>query len=394
MTTPTADLAALRREIRAWCADNVPSHWRRSQQGCSDADFVAFQTDWRERLASGGFLAPHWPSDWGGSGYSIPQMVVLHEEMARADAPRLSLSQVALYNAGPTILSAGNDEQKRRFLSGILNGDVWCQGFSEPDAGSDLAALKTRAVLDGDAYLVSGQKVWTSYAMHAHWCLVLVRTDANLPKHRGITYLILDMRSEGIDIRPIRQSTGASEFCEVFLDKVRVPVANRLGRENEGWNVALGTLAAERCLVLVEAVERLRHYGLAQLLTAAQSSGEIHGDVLCRVGQLGAEVFALRALCVEMITRLLDHGEASYSSVVKEFYADVLRRFTELGLELAGMAGYQEHEVNRSSGWESGNWIMDFVGSWRWSISGGTSEIQRNIIGERLMGLPPEPRWR
>ncbi len=223
-----------RTRVRDWCARNVPKAWRESQAGADDEAVVAFQRDWRATLESGGFLAPQWPVSMGGCDMPLAQQAILAEELARADAPRLSLYQVAISNAAPAILNFGTDEQKRRFLPGIRNGEVWCQGFSEPGAGSDLASLSTRADRRGDVYVLNGQKIWTSWAKHADWCFILVRTDRDAPKRRGISYLLMDMRSPGITVRPIKQATGAAEFCELFLNDVEVPVANLLGPENEG----------------------------------------------------------------------------------------------------------------------------------------------------------------
>jgi alkylation response protein AidB-like acyl-CoA dehydrogenase len=245
------DLGRFREEVRAWCAGNVPTGWRQEQAGASSAQFARFHRWWGARLRDGGYFAPHWPTQWGGGGFSLPQQVVLAEELARADAPRNALYQVALYNAGPSILHAGTDEQKARFLPPIVQGTVWCQGFSEPNAGSDLAALETRAVRDGEHYVVTGQKVWTSNAHEADRCILLVRTDPTAPKRKGITFLLLDMHAPGVTVRPIVQATGQAEFCELFLDEVRVPVTDRLGAEHEGWAVTNATMASERGVVIV-----------------------------------------------------------------------------------------------------------------------------------------------
>ncbi|MGI8492103.1 MAG: acyl-CoA dehydrogenase family protein, partial [Acidimicrobiales bacterium] len=218
MTDELAALEPFRERVQAWCAANVPTGWRERTD-----DFVDLQRSWAARLREGGFFAPHWPTRWGGAGLSLPEQVVLAQELARADAPRNVLYHVALYNAGPAILHAGTDEQKSRFLPDIVNGTVWCQGFSEPDAGSDLASLSTKAVRDGEHYVVSGQKVWTSQGAEADYCILLVRTDPGAPKRKGITCLLMDMHARGVDVRPIRQATGASEFAELFLDEVLVP---------------------------------------------------------------------------------------------------------------------------------------------------------------------------
>ena len=223
-----------RREVREWCAAHVPKDWREKQLDAGHDEMVAFLRWWAGELAAAGWLAPHWPKEWGG-GFSVREQVVLAEELARGDAPRNALFHVALYNAAPAIIHSGTDEQRSRYLQGILDGEVWCQGFSEPDAGSDLASLSTRAVRDGDHYVVTGQKIWTSMAMEADWCMLLARTDPDAPKHKGISCLIVDMHSPGVEVRPIRQATGVAEFCETFCDEVVVPAANLLGPEHEGW---------------------------------------------------------------------------------------------------------------------------------------------------------------
>ena len=240
---------------------------------------LPFSRWWADELKSSGWFAPHWPKEWGG-GFSVAQQVVIAEELARGDAPRNALFQVALYNAAPAIIHAGTEAQRNRLLPGMLNGDVWCQGFSEPDAGSDLAGLKTRAIRNGDDYVVTGQKVWTSHAQDADWCILLVRTDPRAPKHKGITYLVMNMHTDGVEVRPIRQLTGAQEFCEMFLEGVRIPVDNTIGKENDGWRVAEGTLASERAVVILEMAERLRNNGIGALIADVESFGREGGGNL------------------------------------------------------------------------------------------------------------------
>ena len=202
-------------------------------------------------------------------GFSIPEQVVIAEELGRVGAPRNALYHVAVYNVGPTLLRSATPEQQEKYLSGILAGEVWCQGFSEPNAGSDLASLQTRAVRDGDNYVVTGQKVWTSWAFAADWCMLLVRTDPDVPKHKGISCLVVDMHSPGIEVRPIEQATGSSDFCELFFDEVLVPVEQRIGAENDGWAVAQGTLAAERAITILDLTERLRSCGIEAAVAEA-----------------------------------------------------------------------------------------------------------------------------
>ena len=392
-------LEPFRQQVRAWCAANVPGGWRERQAGASHAQFASFHRRWGEVLREGGYFAPHWPAEWGGAGFSLMQRVVLAEELARADAPRNVLFQVALYNAGPTILHAGTDEQKARFLPPILDGTVWCQGFSEPNAGSDLASLETRAVLDGDEYVVTGQKVWTSAANEADWCILLARTDPAAPKRKGITFLLMDMHAPGVEVRPIKQATGQSEFGELFLDEVRVPVENRLGAENEGWAVTNSTLASERGVVVVELFERFRRNGIAEFVRAvgawtAESGAPLSDDDGARelVAERYAEAVVLRQLLATMVPNIVRRGGVgSEASIVKLFYSELLQRLMRDAAALQGLQAQIEQPALMSAGLETGQWLYDYINSFSWTIGGGTSEIMRNIIGERELGLPREP---
>jgi alkylation response protein AidB-like acyl-CoA dehydrogenase len=359
---------------------------------------VAFLRWWAGELRASGWFAPHWPKEYGG-GFSLAEQVVIAEELVRGDAPRNALHQVALYNAAPAIIHAGTAAQRDRHLRGMLEGEVWCQGFSEPDAGSDLASLSTSAARDGDRYVVHGQKVWTSYAMEADWCILLARTDPTAPKHRGLSYLLVDMRSDGVDVRPIRQATGAAEFCELFLDGVSVPVDQRVGDENDGWRVAQGTLASERSVVVLELAERLLRNGVTALVEAVGSwrleDGSAAGDdesVRELLAERYAEARVLRDLVRAQIDQVARGGTiGAEASVIKVFYTELLQRTMRDALELAGLAGQVDQPLLEAAGWESGNWFGDFLNSWGWTISGGPNEIMRNIIGERLLGLPREP---
>jgi alkylation response protein AidB-like acyl-CoA dehydrogenase len=392
-------LEPFRDEVRAWCADHVPVGWRELQAGASHTQFAEFHRWWGAELRAGGYFAPHWPEQWGGGGFSLLQQVVLAEELARADAPRNALYQVALYNAGPSILHSGTDEQKERFLRPIVDGAVWCQGFSEPNAGSDLASLETRAVRDGDEYVVTGQKVWTSSALEADWCILLVRTDPSAPKRKGITFLLMDMHSPGVEVRPIRQATGQAEFCETFLDEVRIPVANRLGAENEGWAVTNSTLASERGVVIIELAERFMRNGVGALIDAVRTwPGEngvpLRDDDAARecVAERYAEAVVLRQLLNTMVTNIVRRGGVgNEASIVKLYYSELLMRLMNDGAVLQGLDAHVERPAVMSAGWETGQFFYDFINSYGWTIGGGTNEIMRNIIGERALGLPREP---
>jgi alkylation response protein AidB-like acyl-CoA dehydrogenase len=392
-----AELEEFRAAVRQWCREHIPVGWRQAQTGVSDEEFVAFQQAWLAELRSAGFAVPHWPREWGG-GMTAAQQVVLYSEFAAHDAPRLVLAFVAIHHAAATLLAAGTGDQRRRHLPAILDGEVWVQGFSEPEAGSDLAGLKTTARKDGDRYIVNGQKLWASGAMHADWCLLLARTDSGAPKRRGISYFLLDMHTPGIDVRPIRQATGESHFGEIFLTDVQIPASQLVGPENSGWQVAQHTLGAERGMTILELAERLGNAGFRWLVETCALPGadgrRLVDDPLVadRLAGFETEITGLRAMCRWLVERN-DAGTAGpgEQSIVKLYYSELLQRLTDFGAEAAGLAAHTQLNKPASSGWESGAWVLDFIGSWEWTIPGGTSEVQRTIIGERGLGLPREP---
>jgi alkylation response protein AidB-like acyl-CoA dehydrogenase len=395
--TTAQDLDEFRATVRTWCEAHIPAGWRQSQTGVSDEQFVSFQKAWFAELHSAGFAVPHWPREWGG-GMSVAEQIVLYQELAAHDAPRLVLAFVGIHHAASTLLAAGTDEQRQRHLPAILDGEIWVQGFSEPEAGSDLASLRTTARKDGNSFVVNGQKLWASGGLHADWCLLLARTDPDAPKRRGISYFLLDMATPGIEVRPIRQATGDSHFCEVFLNDVVIPAANLVGPENAGWQVAQATLGAERGMTMLELAERLGNGGFRWLVEGCSQSRLTQGRpidhpvVQDRLAQFDIEITGLRGLC----RKLVEDSEAGNAgpadaSVVKLYYSELLQRMTDFGVEIGGLAAHTHLTKPISSGWESGSWMLDFIGSWEWTIPGGTSEIQRTIIGERGLGLPREP---
>ncbi len=393
----SGDLEDFRTEVRDWCRAHIAADWRRSQTGVSGAQFVAFQQAWFQELRAAGYAVPHWPREWGG-GMSTAQQVVLYQELAAHDAPRLVLAFVSIHHAAATLLAAGSEAQRQRHLPAILDGEIWVQGFSEPAAGSDLASLKTSAQRQGDSYVVNGQKLWASGAMHADWCLLLARSDPDAPKRAGISYFLMDMRSPGIDVRPIRNAIGDSHFCEIFLSDVVIPATNLIGEANAGWQAAQSTLSAERGLTMLELAERLGNAGfrwLVQTCSRPDPEGIRPLDqpvVQDRLAALETEVTGLRALCRGLVDRH-EAGTAgpAEASIVKLYYSELLQRLTDFGAEVAGLAGHTQLHKPLSSGWESGAWVLDFISSWEWTIPGGSSEIQRTIIGERGLGLPREP---
>ncbi|MCP5329275.1 MAG: acyl-CoA dehydrogenase family protein [Steroidobacteraceae bacterium] len=381
---------ALRRDVRGWLERALDPGWRTRMTGATTAEFVAFQREWMHSLVAAGYATPHWQAGWPGGGRSLAEQRVIAEEMARADAPRLMLYFVSLYHAALTLMEWGSEAQKARHLPAILQGEVWCQGFSEPNAGSDLASLRTRAERHGSVYRVNGQKIWSTLAHHADYCLLLVRTDTSGPKQAGISFLLMDMRSKGVTVRPIRQITGDEEFGEIFLDDVEVPVSNRLGAENEGWRVAQTTLTSERGITILELSERLHHARrrLAALLAGDDGRG---GDDQYRreLVQVCARIEALRGLVAELMAEI-ESGQASIAKAafVKLFYARVLREFTDLALRAAGPDAQRLAPLVLAGGHETGNWMADYMNSFVWSIAGGSNEIQRNIIAERVLGMP------
>ena len=392
-------LEPFRQDVRAWLQANLPSDWQSRMLGAPEDEHVAFQKFWFRKMMEGGYGAPHWPAEWGGSGFSFAQQIILYEEIARAGAPRLILYFIALYHVPATLLEWGTEEQRRRHLPAVLSGDeIWCQGFSEPNAGSDLASLRCRAEKRGDVYVVNGQKTWSSNAHHARYCLLLARTDPTATKTKGISYFILDLQTPGVSLRPIKQITGASHFNELFLDDVEIPVENLIGPEHGGWAVAQSTLSSERGLTILELAERMRH-GFGMLLEAAQADAPMGGrlidddEIRRRLVDVHARIQALRLLINNMLSRVLRGAGAGVEpSIIKVYYSDLLRDFTDLGVTLGGIGAQYLQPVLMGGGNETGYWMQDYLYSWAWTISGGSSEIQRNIIAERALDLPREPK--
>jgi alkylation response protein AidB-like acyl-CoA dehydrogenase len=308
--------------------------------------------------------------------------------MARARAPQL-VNRVGINNVGPTLIHFGTEEQKRRYLPNILSAeDVWCQLYSEPDAGSDLASLRTRAELDGDDYVVSGQKVWTSYAVQSRWAILLARTDAQAKKHRGISYLIVDMQADGIEIRPLRQLTGAWEFNEVFLDRVRVPRSNLIGNENEGWQIAQVTLAHERGANYAVKEQVLARIALDELIAEARDS-DVSEDLALRqeLARLHIETEIMRYMNLQMLSKV-GRGVTPglETSLVKQFWSDLSQAIGEASVQALGPHGILVRGSRHARA--GGRLVQRMLFSRAATIAGGTSEIQRNIIAQRLLGLP------
>jgi alkylation response protein AidB-like acyl-CoA dehydrogenase len=401
---------AFRSEVRAWLEENLPAGFESGGE-MSAGERAGFEADWTKKLAEGGWICASWPKEYGGRGLSLMESVVLNEEFARRNAPmRADFFGDTL--VGPTILQWGTDEQKRAFLPKILSGEVtWCQGFSEPDAGSDLASLKTRAELDGDEWIINGQKVWTTQAQHADYIFLLARTDPDAPKHKGISYLLVPMRQEGIDVRPIAQIDGSAEFNEVFFDHARCPRENVVGGVNNGWAVAMTTLGFERGTSATTGHRRFQKE-LDALITLARSHGR-SSDPLVRQGLARAwsKVKIMQVNGLRSLTSALngDNSAAALSATNKMFWSEYHRDVMELAIDILGMKGQiltgstgshdgGEDLVSGSGtrrsrrGYPVSPLQESFFFSRSETIWGGTAQIQRNIVGERILGLPKEPR--
>ncbi len=388
--------AAFRAELRSWLSEAVPA------VGPSPAheDWAgrrAYDTGWQRRLHDAGWAGVNWPADVGGRGATPSEQLVFLEEAERARAPYVGVNFVGLLHAGPTLIAEATLAQRAQHLPAILRGDeVWCQGFSEPSAGSDLASLRTRAERDGDEYVVTGQKIWTSHAQVADYCELLVRTDPDVSKHRGITWLILPMDLPGIEVRPLRTLAGSSEFSEVFLDGVRVPAANRVGDENDGWRVAMVTFGFERGTAFVS--ELLQSMQLVSDLAAAarkvtRRSSTAWDDAGIRrdIGHLAADLDALWALTRRNVSQATRSGVPGIGgSVFKLRYSEVRHRLGEVSMRLFERAGLSLDDLD---GVANGAHVEGQLHALSITIAAGTSQIQRNIVAERILGLPKERSW-
>ncbi|MFF3059133.1 acyl-CoA dehydrogenase [Streptomyces sp. NPDC057909] len=344
----------------------------------------AYDTAWQRMLYDAGYAGLHWPVDAGGRGATPTQHLIFLEETERAGAPYVGANFVGVLHAGPTIATEGTAGQRARWLPPVLRGDeIWCQGFSEPEAGSDLASLRTRAVRDGDHYVVSGQKIWTSHAEVADWCELLVRTDPAAPKHRGISWLAMRMDAPGVTVRPLRTLAGSTEFAEMFLDEVRVPVSHRVGAENDGWRVTMVTLSFERGTAFVGEVVACRRT-LAALAAEARANGRWDDPVLRRtLGRLNAEFRALWRLTQWNVSEAQRAGIAggvpgTGGSVFKLRYSQARQELYDAAAEVLGADGA---DLDRE-------WVLDRLTSLSYTIAAGTSQIQQNIVAERILGLP------
>jgi alkylation response protein AidB-like acyl-CoA dehydrogenase len=381
--------AAFRRGLRDWLGKVLPElppppdplDWPGRR---------AYDTAWQRRLYDAGYAGVHWPREAGGQGATPAEYLIFLEETERAGAPYVGANFVGLLHAGPTIAAEGTPEQRRRWLPGILSGaEVWCQGFSEPGAGSDLAALRTRAVRDGDDYVVSGSKLWTSHAEVADWCELLVRTDPAAPKHRGISWLVLPMDATGVTVRPLRTLMGTAEFAELFLDEVRVPVANRVGAENDGWRVTMVTLSFERGTAFAGEVVACRR-ALVELAALARRNGAWDDQGLRRsLGLLAARFGALWRLVQWNVSEAQGGGggvPGPGASVFKLCFSEARQELYDLAAAVLGTGA-----LVLADG-EGDDWTAQRLQGLSYTIAAGTSQIQRNIVAQRVLGLPKPGR--
>jgi alkylation response protein AidB-like acyl-CoA dehydrogenase len=391
--TLTPDQHAFRERVRAWLKANIPAEWK--SLGSTEVprpEAYAFLRRWQARLADGGFIGITWPREYGGQGLTFVEEMILHEEMALQKAPPI-LNVLGVGMAGPTIIAYGTEAQKKRYPAKILScEEIWCQGYSEPNSGSDLAALQTRAVKDGEHYVINGQKVWTSLAHMADWMMLLARTDPAAPRHKGITYFLLDMHAPGVTVKPLRQMTGDAEFNEVFFDNVRVPEQQVLGEVNNGWAVGLTTLMYERLALGFGLQVRLRIAleSLIEMGRRVEKTGRaVTRDPLLRqkLAQLWIDTEALKYTGARAITKLL-RGElpGPEASAGKMGWVETHQKLQELAMEIEGPYAQLVRGSDRAI--DGGVWQYGFLRSRANSIEGGTTEIQKNIIGERVLGLP------
>src|SRR5579864_256246 len=373
--TFTEEETAFRDELRAWLSEHHPGE---PPEGGDDASYQ-WRRDFQRRLAEGGWAAVHWPVEFGGRGATLTQSAIFFEELARARAP-LPANVLGLLLAGPTIMTWGSEEQKERFLAPIVTAEeIWCQGFSEPEAGSDLAAVKTRAVKDDGAWLVTGQKVWTSGAQYSKWCMLVARTDPEAPKHKGLTYFLLDMEQEAVQVRPLRQITGEAEFNELFIEEARVPDENVLGGVGNGWKVALTTLMNERAGLAFFLQVRLRQV-LDEVFAQASERGLLDDPVVAdRLGELHLKTEVLRLTAYGGLTSIQRYGQPGpEGSLTKWMWSETNQELTQFAADLIGPQALTAGD----------RWAYELLRARGNTIEGGTTEILKNIIAERVPGLP------
>jgi alkylation response protein AidB-like acyl-CoA dehydrogenase len=383
-----------RDEFRGWLEANIPKEWStyQSQQHESSRERFDFLRAWQQKMCQAGWVGIHWPKEYGGRGVSLMEQTIFTQEMARAGAPTL-INVLGLSLLGPTLIAYGTETQKKRFLPNILSAEeIWCQGYSEPNAGSDLAALRTEGVIDVDHFIVNGQKTWTSFGHYADWCFAVVRTDPDVPKHKGLTYMLIDMHSPGVSVRPLKQMTGESEFNEVIFEDVRVPVENVVGKVNGGWEIAIatlmferGTLGASLQITFKRQIERL----IELSKSIKRNGGTASEDPITRqkLAQIYTEIEIFRLNQMRTLTRMSKSGvPGPEGSIQKIFWSEMNQRMQQAAMEMLGPFGQLTHESDYAI--DHGQWAHAYLRSRGNTIEAGTSEIQRNIIGHFVLGLP------
>lgn len=375
----SADDERFRAECYDWLHDNIPGE-RRPMDA---ADAIDFDKAWQRRLFDAGWAGINWPKEYGGRGLSILQQVIWLEEYARAHAPWIGANFVGINHGGPTLILNASEEQKGYHLPRILRGEaIWCQGFSEPGAGSDLAGIRTRARIEGDELVINGTKIWTSFAHVADWQELVVRTEEGSQRHKGLSWVICPMHAPGIEVRPIRKMSGQVEFAQVFYDDVRVPLANVVGGLGNGWKVAMSTLSFERGTGFI-ADQVKQSQEIAELLERARTTGALKDDRIAeQLAQLRVEVAALRAMTYRNISEVVRTGQPGpEASVIRLFTSELGQRLERMALLLAG-----EEVLDFRYG--DDDLVADYLRGFAATIAGGTAQIQRDIIAERLLGLP------
>jgi alkylation response protein AidB-like acyl-CoA dehydrogenase len=372
--TLTPEEQAFQDEVRAWIDANHPG-----PPPHGDEARFAFEREWQRKMHEAGWAGISWPKEYGGRGATLIEQALFSEELARAKAPRPA-NILGLVMGGPVVIAHGTEEQKERFLEPILSADeIWCQGFSEPESGSDLASLKTRATRENGGWRVTGQKVWTTFAHEAKWCMLLARSDPDVPKHKGLTYFISDMEQDGVEVRPLRQITGEAEFNEIFFEGAYVPDENVVGGVGNGWNVAITTLMHERAGIGAASAVALRR-DLDQLIDLLRDNGLADDPVIRqRIAELKIGSEALRLGTLRALTDTMKTGvPGPEGSIAKWEWADLNQALTELATEALGPEG-----LARDS-----EWSYKFLRARANSIEGGTTEVLKNIVAERVLGLP------
>ncbi len=370
--SPTEE--AFRDDVRGWLAENHPG-----DPPEDDKEAFEFSRRWQRKMYEAGWAGISWPKEYGGRGASLIEQAVYSAEMVRARAPSPA-NVLGLAMGGPTVIGHGTEEQKERFIQPILSGEeIWCQGFSEPESGSDLASLKTKAVKDNGDWLVTGQKVWTTFAHHSKWCMLVARTDTEVPKHKGLTYFLMDMEQEAVQVRPLRQITGQAEFNELFLEEARIPDANVLGGVGNGWKVALTTLMNERAGLGFYLGVRLRQL-LDQVFEEAAGRGLLDDPVVAdKLGELNLRAEIIRLTGYRGLTATEKYGQPGpEGSLTKWMWSDTNQQLTQLAADILG----PEALTNGAP------WAFELLRARGNSIEGGTTEVLKNIVAERVLGRP------